>query len=65
MGGKQGFVQGEILRVCGELFGGCMEVAVPVEQGVVLALTKSHHRGPFAFPTVTFDQRCCFFIGAG
>ena len=37
---------------------GCMEVAVPVEQGVVLALTKSHRRGPFTFATVTFDQRC-------
>ena len=35
-----------------------MEVAVPVEQGVVLVLTKSHHRGPFTFVTVTSDQRC-------
>ena len=35
-----------------------MEVAVPVEQGVVLALTKSHHQGPFLFAPVTSDQRC-------
>ena len=35
-----------------------MEVAVPVEQRVVLALRKSHHQGPFKLATVTFDQRC-------
>ena len=35
-----------------------MEVAVPAEQGVVLALRKSHHQGPFTLATVTVDQRC-------
>ena len=48
----------QILRVCAELFWGCMEVAVPAEQSVVLALRKSHHQGPYTFATVTFDQRC-------
>ena len=35
-----------------------MEVAIPTEQGVVLALRKSHHQGPFTLTTVAFDQRC-------
>ena len=35
-----------------------MEVAVPAEQGVVLALRRSHHQGPFTLATVAFDQRC-------
>ena len=35
-----------------------MEVAVPAEQVVVLALRKSQHQGPFMLATVTFDQRC-------
>ena len=39
-------------------FRGCVEVAVPAEQGVVLALRRSHHQGPFRLATVTFDQQC-------
>ena len=35
-----------------------MEVAVPAEQGVVLALRKSHHQGPLTLATIIFDQRC-------
>ena len=35
-----------------------MEDAVPIEQGVVLALRKFHHQGPFTLATVLFDQRC-------
>ena len=58
MVGKQGFAQGKNLRVVVSSFRGCMEVAVPAEQGVVLALRKSHHQGPFTLATVTFDQRC-------
>ena len=40
------------------LFKGSMEVALPVEQGVVLALTKSHHQGLFPLAPITSDQRC-------
>ena len=46
------------LRVVVSSFRGCMEVAFPAEQGVVIALRKSHHQGPFTLATVTFDQRC-------
>ena len=53
------FCAGKILRVCGELFfREFMEVAVPAERGVMLALRKSHHQGPFTLATVTCDQRC-------
>ena len=34
-----------------------MEVAVSAEQGVVLALRRSHHQGLFTLATVAFDQR--------
>ena len=35
-----------------------MEVAVLAEQGVMLALRKSHHQGPFTLTTIICDQQC-------
>ena len=58
MVGKQGFAQGKNLRVVVSFFRGCMEVTIPTEQGVVLALSKSHHQGLFTLTTVAFDQLC-------
>ena len=52
------FAQGKILRVCSEFFQGVHGIWIPSEQGVVLALRKSHHRDPFTLTTVAFDQRC-------
>ena len=37
---------------------GCLQVAVPAEQGVVFALRKSPPRSPFVIATVDLDQRC-------
>ena len=55
---KQGFAQGQVLRVCGEFFRGCIEFAVPAEQGVAFALRKFHHQGPFMLAMHNIDQWC-------
>ena len=35
-----------------------IEVGVSAEQGVLFALRKSHHQGPFMLATVNIHQRC-------
>ena len=56
-GRKTRFCGRKLLGVCGEFSQG-VHGSCRLEQGVVLALRKSHHQGPRTFATVTCDPRC-------